>query len=449
MKKLKNLLLAIIFIFVFYAGFATPGMIFAYSGKSLIATLRNIPQRGILADFTAKGYLKVLPTYDLVMKKILNEYYGEADETNITYTGLHSMIMAFDDPFSNFLEPEEFKKITEEHEGNFSGIGAVLQMTETGQVKVNEVMEGAPAEKAGIKAGDYFIAVDGTPTAGKTLDETVKMIRGEEGTDVKITVQRESENKQYEFTVTRGIVKIINSKHTIIDKENGIGYITLEEFTQTADRDIDNALTDLEKNNVKGIILDLRGNPGGLLDMAVAVASRFVDKGIAVIIQERGGIRENIMIDEDQHNHKTYPLVILVNNSSASASEIVSGCVKDHGTGILVGDSTFGKGLVQSQVPLNDGSAVTITCAKYFTPNGVDINKKGIAPDYFVEQNKDYSPDDESTDYQLAAAKKILLNKMGLIGDDELREIEVNSKKLRAEFEKKIAEKEKKEKENK
>ena len=435
----------IVFALVFVLGYQAPKFIYGAAKDGLYATLRNIPQRGVISDILSKDTLKVMPTYDKVMKAIQSDYYKDADEKKVTYSGIHGMLTAFHDPFSNFYEPDQYKKMKEDNEGNFSGIGAVLQMTEEGQILVHEIIKDAPADQSGIKQGDIIIAVDEKPTAGRDLESVVKDIRGEEGTKVKITIDRKGEHVICE--PTRRIVHTINTTHKML--EDGIGYIKMSQFNQNSDREMDEALTDLEKNGLKGLIFDLRGNPGGLLDMAVNVSSRFVDKGVVVIIQSRGGIRQNLMVDNEKHNHKTYPLVVLVNSSSASASEIVSGCVKDHETATIVGTETFGKGLVQSLVPLQDGSAIAITTAKYLTPNGIDIHKKGIEPDYFVEQSEDYDMDDDNTDAQLIAGKKVLLNKMGMLGDDELKDIVAKSNELKAKYEEKLAKKEAEEAKNK
>lgn len=444
----KRIIQSIILVIVFIIGYSCPNFIFASVNNGFIATLRNIPQRGFFSDITSTGTLKLMPTYNEIIKRISEEYIGNVDKTKITYSGIHGMLLAFNDPFSNFFEPDQYKKMKEDNEGNFSGIGAVLQMTEEGQVLINEVIEGAPAEKAGLKKNDVIIAVNDKPTAGRKLDDIVKDIRGEEGTKVKLTVTRKDVKEHLNIDVTRAIVQTINCKHRIIDKENGIGYIKLNQFNQNADSEIDNSIKDLEKDNLKGLILDLRGNPGGLLDMAVSISSRFVDSGAVVIIQHRGGIKKNIMVDDEKHNHKYYPLVILVNENSASASEIVSGCVKDHKAGTIVGTTTFGKGLVQSLVPLNDGSAISITSAKYFTPNEIDIHKKGIEPDIFVEESENYDPEKDDTDTQLITAKKVLLNKMGLVPDKDMEEILNISSDLKIKHEKKIKEKEEKNKKN-
>ena len=406
---MKKFISIILFIIIFILGYNTPNFIYGASRDGLTATLRNIPQRGFLADITSNGDLKLMPTYDKVIDAIEEDYYKNADKLKVTYSGIHGMLLAFNDPFSNFYEPEDYKKMKEDNEGNFSGVGAVLQMTEEGKILVHEVIKDAPADKSGIKQGDIVIAVDGKPTAGRDLEDVVKDIRGPEGTKVKLTVERKGAENHLTLEVIRAIVHTINTTHKMLD--NNIGYIKMNQFNQNTDDEINEALTDLERQDMKGLIFDLRGNPGGLLEMAVNTCSRFVNKGIVVIIQYRGGIKQNLMVKGEKHNHKQYPLVILVNSNSASASEIVSGCVKDHGAGTIVGTETFGKGLVQSLVPLYDGSAISITTAKYFTPNSIDIHKKGIEPDYFVEQNENYDPDDDSTDTQLLAGKRFYLIK--------------------------------------
>ena len=437
MKK-HSIVKILIFILVFLLGYQTPIFIYGAAKDGLYATLRNIPQRGFLSDYTHTSSLKIMPVYDKIMNTIRESYYKNADERQITYSGIHGMLTAFHDPFSNFYEPNDYKKMKEDNEGNFSGIGAVLQMTEEGKILVHEIIKDAPADKSGIKQGDFIIAVNGTPTAGRDLDSVVKDIRGQEGTKVKITVDRAGEHLTLE--PIRAIVHTINTTHKML--KDGIGYIKMNQFNQNSDKEIDEALTDLEKTGIKGLIFDLRSNPGGLLDMAINISSRFIDKGVVVIIQSRGGIRQNILVNKEKHNHKTYPMVILVNSSSASASEIVSGCVKDHEAATIVGTETFGKGLVQSLVPLQDGSAIAITTAKYLTPKGIDIHKKGIEPDYFVEQSEEYNIDDDASDAQLVAGEKILLNKLGLLEDSELTDIVKKSNELKTKYEEKIAKKE-------
>jgi len=436
MKKISIIIKICVYLAVFFIGYATPKFIFATVQDGLVATIRNIPQRGIFPDVNSNGNLKVVPTYDSVLKNIKENYYKDIDPTEITYSGINGMLVAFDDPYTHFLEPDKYKKMREDNEGNFSGIGAILQNNKLGQVLVKETIPDAPAVKAGVMAGDIITYVDGVPCAGRDLDDVVKGIRGEEGTSVKLTIIRGESKTPIDISVTRAIVTTVNVTSKMLDEKNGIGYIKLNQFNQLTDTDINKALYELENNNLKGLIFDLRGNPGGLLDMAVNISSRFVDKGAVVIIQDRGGRKQNIMVDQSLHNHKIYPLVILVNGYSASASEIVSGAIKDHEAGTIVGSTTFGKGLVQSLVPLLDGSAVSITTAKYFTPNGIDIHKKGIEPDYFVKESENYNSEKPETDLQLKAAEEIMLVKLGINKEDTLDQLKQTSLVLKEESEK-------------
>jgi len=214
--------------------------------------------------------------------------------------------------------------------------------------------------------------------------------------------------------ITRQVVQFQMVKSRMVDPKDKIGYVRLYQFNDKSDEQFDKALGELENQHMKGLIFDLRGNPGGLLNIAVEIGSRFIESGPVVIIQERGGQRNPLNVQPSKHNHKRYPLVVMVDKGSASASEIVSGAIKDTGVGTLVGTTTFGKGLVQTVMPLQDGSAVLITTAKYRTPNGIDINKKGIAPDVKVEAADNFDPNDPSTDIQLKKAVEVLKGKMGI-----------------------------------
>jgi carboxyl-terminal processing protease len=215
--------------------------------------------------------------------------------------------------------------------------------------------------------------------------------------------------------ITRQLVQFQMVKWRMLDEKNGIAYIRLYQFNEQCDQQFDKAMSQLERSHMRGLVLDLRGNPGGLLQAAVDIGSRVIESGPIVIIQERGGQKNPLYVEEEKHNHKRYPLVVLVDDHSASASEIVSGAIKDDGVGTLVGIKTFGKGRVQTIMPLQDGSAVAITTAKYLTPNGTDIHKKGIDPDVRVEARDDFDPNDPKTDVQLAKATDVLKVKMGLL----------------------------------
>jgi carboxyl-terminal processing protease len=340
------------------------------------------------------------------------------------------MLHALDDPFTRFLDPDEYKKMREENDGNFVGIGAQLDTNSKDEVYIKEPLPDTPAMRAGIKTNDVIIAVDGKIIKGIDILEVVKLIRGKEGTPVKLTLRRPGRAANLEMRLIRRVVHYQMVKYRMADEKDKIGYVRLYQFNEQSDQQFDEALAELEKKHMKGLILDLRGNPGGLLQVAVDIGSRFIESGPVVIIQERGGQKNPYYVEEDKHNHKRYPLVVLVDKSSASASEIVSGAIKDDGVGTLVGVTTFGKGRVQTIMPImQDGSAVAITTAKYLTPKGTDIHHKGIAPDVVVEQpefdtilkklgikySDDLDPADPKYDVQLSKAVEVLKVKMGLL----------------------------------
>jgi carboxyl-terminal processing protease len=362
--------------------------------------------------------LPVMETYSSVLERLKSDFYGKEInpklQRELTYDAIRGMLTGLGDPFTRFMDPDEYKKMREENEGNFTGIGALLDTNKDGLVYIKEPLPDAPAMKAGVKANDIIIAVNGQSVKHVEIDKVVKLIRGPEGTVVKLTLQRTGAKAPVQISITRQIVQFQMVKWRMQNDKDKIGYIRLYQFNEQSDVQFDKALSALEARHMKGLILDLRGNPGGLLNIAVEIGSRFIDSGPVVIIQERGGQRNALNVQPSKHNHKKYPLVVLVDKSSASASEIVSGAIKDDGVGTLVGVTTFGKGRVQTVMPLQDGSAVLVTTAKYLTPNGTDIHKKGIEPDVKVEAADNFDPNDQATDVQLKKAVEVLKGKMGM-----------------------------------
>jgi len=386
-----------------------------------VASLELLPQRleGAMAPEPEGGSAKVLPlldTYSGVMDKLKADYYGNpVDERQLTYNAIRGFLLALGDPFTRFLDPDEYKKMREENEGNFTGIGAQLDTNKSGEVIVKEPLPDTPAIRAGVKSNDVILAVDGKIIKNVEIDEVVKLIRGPEGTKVRLTLRRVGRPKPFDISIVRRSVEFQMVKWRMADPKSKIGYVRLYQFNEKSDVQLDQALNELDKQHIKGLILDLRGNPGGLLNIAVDVGSRFLDSGPVVIIQERGGRRNPFYVEEDKHDHRRLPLVVLVDGMSASASEIVSGAIKDTGKGTLVGTTTFGKGRVQTIMTLQDGSAVLITTAKYLTPNGTDIHKKGIKPDVYVEATDNFDPNDPATDVQLARGIDVLKVKLGIL----------------------------------
>ncbi len=390
-----------------------------------VASLELLPQRMSRLDMgEASGTventpLPVMETYSAVLERLKSDYYGKVidpkQQRELTYDAIRGMLSGLGDPFTRFVDPDEYKKMHEENEGNFRGIGALLDTNKDGLVYIKEPLPDAPAIRAGVKSNDVILAVNGKSVKHIDIDKVVKLIRGPEGTVVKLTLQRAGVKKPLVIAITRQIVQFQMVKWRMQDEKNKIGYIRLYQFNEQSDVQFDKALGALEDKGMKGLIFDLRGNPGGLLNIAVEIGSRFIESGPVVIIQERGGQRNPLNVQPSKHNHKRYPLVVLVDKSSASASEIVSGAIRDLGIGTLVGTTTFGKGRVQTVMPLQDGSAVLVTTAKYLTPNGTDIHKKGIDPDVKVEASDNFDPNDPATDIQLKKGVEVIKGKLGTV----------------------------------
>lgn len=342
-------------------------------------------------------------TYSKVLQLIKDNYSGDKPTPTdrlLTETAVRGMLAALDDPYTRYLNREEYRALREENTGEFEGIGAQLEgvPTHEGYVRISKPIPNGPAEKAGVKRGDLIAKVDGKSVVGLSVDEAVKLIRGKAGTAVHLTVLRRPDNKPHEITITRAPVEFEVVDYRLIGGEAGkpgdIGYISLAQFNEMADPKIEHAIKDMETRGMKGCVLDLRGNPGGLLDAAIDVSSRFIpaNRGVVIIVESGGDREVRKTIGRKYLEH--WPLVVLVNGTSASASEIVSGAIKDNKAGLILGKTTFGKGLVQTVVPLEDGSACMITTAKYLTPNGNDINRSrtqrgGVQPDVTVDVTED------------------------------------------------------------
>jgi carboxyl-terminal processing protease len=354
----------------------------------LLAALTPLPEETLASAPMSPQASSVradpVETYYNAMQKIRSSFYGQAgsDET-LTYAAIRGMLASLGDRYTRFLEPEEYKEMMDRNRGEFGGIGAKLQRMQN-KVVIMEVLKDTPAMRAGLKKGDQIIAVDGENAVGLSITKVVEKIHGQRGSTVKLTVERKDAEKPLVFSIVRDNIEIQVVEAEMVKDHPGIAHIQLHEFNQMSDEKLDQALTDMEKKGMKALILDLRYNPGGLLTEAVSIGSRFIPGGPVVIIQG-GGQDRKMMVDPSKQNHKRVPLVVLVNKLSASASEIVSGAIKDTKSGIILGTSTWGKGLVQTITPIQGGSAVLITTHRYLTPAGIDINKKGIMPDIKVE----------------------------------------------------------------
>ena len=296
------------------------------------------------------------------------------------------MLNNLNDPYTRFLDPKQFNEMRIDTSGELTGVGIqIIKDSETDNLIIVSPIEGTPASKAGIKAKDKIISIDDISTKNMEIDQAVKLIRGKEGTKVKLGISR-NEDIFYKSLLREKIeLKSVTSK--INSSKDGflIGYVRIKQFNANASKEMKSTLIDLENKNISGYVLDLRSNPGGLLESSIDISRQFINKGIIVSTLSRNGFREVKKGNGRALTNK--PLVVLVNEGSASASEIVSGAIKDNQRGKLVGQKTFGKGLVQSMRTLIDGSGLTVTVAKYLTPNGTDINKFGINPDISVKMN--------------------------------------------------------------
>jgi carboxyl-terminal processing protease len=362
-------------------------------------------------------------TYTKVLTLIHDNFNGAEPPTDLklTYAAIRGMLNTLDDPYTRFLDPEEYKSLKEENEGEFEGIGAQLDgmPTRDGRIRIVKPIAGGPAFKAGVKRGDEIIKVDGASVVGLTVDDAVKKIRGKAGTVVHLTVMRSGDPKPVEIAITRAPVQYEIVENRMLD-DKVTGYVSLAQFNEMSDKKIEAAVREMEGQGMKALVLDLRGNPGGLLDAAIDVSSRFIPSGRTVVwIVESGGEKEQRKTNSRiRYLADRFPFAVLVNRTSASASEIVSGAIKDNHAGMIVGNTTFGKGLVQTVVPLEDGSACMITTAKYLTPSQKDINRSreqrgGVEPDAVVDYTEEQY--NKGEDPQLAKAVELLHQKIGFV----------------------------------
>ena len=357
----------------------------------------------VFAESNSNIYQKI-DLFSEVLDKINKEYVEEVDQNKTMDAAINGVLQSLD-PYSAYMSPEMFENMKTETSGEFGGLGIEVSM-ESGVVKVISPIDESPAMKAGVKAGDYIVKINGTQVQGKSLTEAVELMRGPVGTDIKITVRRKGVKKSIEFKITRDIIQVASVKSKKID--NNIGYIKLTSFNDNSSTQFKKKLNELKKKNVKAYILDLRNNPGGLLSQAIKITDYFLDNGEIVSTKSRKSYENNRFFAKkgDLINGKT--LIILINYGSASASEIVAGALKDHKRAILVGENTYGKGSVQSIIPLNNKGALRLTISKYYLPSGESISEVGVTPDINVEEDSDDFVINTETDNQLNFAIKLL-----------------------------------------
>ena len=330
-----------------------------------------------------EGGYQEIELFTDVLAIIHRSYVEEVDIRNLIYGGIRGMLATLD-PHSSFLTPELYEEMQADTHGEFGGIGIEVTL-EKGILSVVSPIEGTPAQRAGIKARDQIVAIDGTPTQDLNLMEAVRLMRGPSGEKILLGIRRDGEEKLLEFELTREVIQI----HSISGKtlEPGYAYARISQFQERTGDELKRLLSQLRLENqdqLKGVIVDLRNNPGGLLDQAVAVSDLFLSSGLIVYTEGREASSQLRFQASSDGTEPDYPLILLINEGSASASEIVAGALHDHGRALLLGERTFGKGSVQTIIPLSDHSGLRLTTARYFTPSGVSIQARGIAPDIEV-----------------------------------------------------------------
>lgn len=362
-------------------------------------------QKVLFPKGNALSDVKTVQKLNYLEELIDEEYLDEKDESSLR-EGLYAGLLAgLKDPYSTYYTAEQYKELNTSNEGSYVGIGAVLQKDDTGGAKIIQLYEGGPGEQAGLRKGDVIKAVDGADVTDKETSDIASMVRDSEKASVMLTIQRENEENPRDVKVEIRDVEIQTVSHEMLSEDTG--YIRISEFSEVTSDQYKKAFADLKDQGMKKLVVDLRDNPGGLLTAVCGVLRQILPEGLIVYTEDKNGKREEEICDGK--NELDMPLAVLVNGNSASASEIFAGAVKDYGIGTIVGTTTYGKGVVQTIQPLTDGSAVKITIAKYFTPKGNDINKKGITPDVEAELSGDITDWTELThkeDAQLQTALK-------------------------------------------
>jgi carboxyl-terminal processing protease len=341
-----------------------------------------------------------------ILETINKEYFKQINEGEVIDGAINGMLQSLD-PYSSYMSPKTFKAMNTETKGEFGGLGIEVTM-EAGLVKVISPIDDTPADKAGIKSGDYIIKLDNKQVKGLTLDEAVNTMRGKSGTPITLTIRRIDVDDPIIVKIVRETIK---TKSVVSEVKENIGYLRLRSFNEKSGDELIDKIREISKNkpNMTGYILDLRNNPGGLLSQAIKISDAFLDSG--EIVSTKGRDPKDIKVYNskkgDEINGK--PLIVLINKGSASASEIVAGALKDHKRAIIVGEKSFGKGSVQSIMPLSNGGGLRLTTAKYYLPSGETIEDVGVQPDIKVEQQKDnFKINDPTNDNQLIYALKLL-----------------------------------------
>jgi len=356
--------------------------------------------------FSKNELYEKIDLFGEVLENIKKEYVDDVDQAEVMDSAINGVLQSLD-PYSAYMSPELFKEMQTDTRGEFGGLGIEIGM-EGGVVKVISPIDDTPAEEAGIKAGDYIVKIGKDQVQGKSLMEAVKLMRGPVGTSIDLTIRRKNVKKPLEFKITRKIIQVQSVSSEIISKEKNIGYIRLKSFNENSDNQFLKSIKKFEKNlKIKSYIIDLRNNPGGLLTQAINITDFFLDDGEIVSTKGRNISETRKFFARRGDEIKGKPIIILINNGSASASEIFAGALKDHKRAIILGENSYGKGSVQSIIPLRNGGGMRLTISKYYLPSGKSISEVGVTPDIVIEETSDEFKIRSEKDNQLNYAIKL------------------------------------------
>ena len=415
--KTHIILIAVVLISSFLTGFTYRDLQAGSGIARMVAELQALPRKvASVAVIGADGKgANLLPvdTYWSVISYVDLHYYGEKPKAKqLTYAAIRGMMASLGDRYTRFLDPTEHEDMSDENRGDFEGIGAELD-TKDGRIFIRKIIPNSPALRAQLKSKDTILKVGDKLIQGMDILDVVKLIRGKGGTKVKLTIKREETPEPFDVEIIRDVILFEIVESRMEDTVNKIGYIALRQFNEKSDQKVYDAMNELDNQGAKAFVLDLRRNPGGLLDAAISIGSRFISSGDVVVIQNKGGHRTAVPVDPSKHNHMLRPLAVLIDGNTASAAEIVSGAIQDNKAGVLIGNDSFGKGLVQTIIDLDDDSAVAITTAKYLTPNGHEVTPTHkIKPDIALDPTDDDVKNEN--DVQLKRAVQYLKERLGV-----------------------------------
>ena len=356
--------------------------------------------------FPKNNLYEKIDLFGEVLENIQKDYVDDVDQSDMMDSAINGVLQSLD-PYSAYMSPELFKEMQTDTRGEFGGLGIEIGM-ESGVVKVISPIDDTPAAKAGIKAGDYIVKIGNEQVQGKSLLEAVKLMRGPVGTSIDLTVRRKNVKKPLEFKIKREIIEVQSVSSKTLGKEKNLGYIRLKSFNENSDKQVLKSVKEFEKKSkIKGYVFDLRNNPGGLLTQAINITDFFLEDGEIVSTKGRKLSETRKFFARKGDEIKGKPIVVLINNGSASASEIFAGALKDHKRAIILGENSYGKGSVQSIIPLRNGGGMRLTISKYYLPSGKSISEVGVTPDIVIEEEGDDFSINTDKDNQLNYAIKL------------------------------------------